>query len=218
MKRPQFEIGDWQEGQRRLDHYNAWLMDPKREFGKPYPGYPEDKNDSYLEPVKSRETVQEAPVFKGKKSNKINKLQRRKVTVALSGDVSHNKQTEQLKGYMMTKVTNLSKATEIVKSSATKAEALEKIVAELAVSRSNAFVYYTKASKALNMPKAEKSPKAEKVEKTAKVRTSKVTEITAEKAAKKVAEIDKVIANLKKTGATASSPFAQSLAIAGLTS
>jgi hypothetical protein len=29
--------------QRKLDHYNAWLMDPKRELGSgPYPGFPED--------------------------------------------------------------------------------------------------------------------------------------------------------------------------------
>ena len=29
--------------QRKLDHYNAWLMDPKRAVGSgPYPGFPED--------------------------------------------------------------------------------------------------------------------------------------------------------------------------------
>lgn len=27
---------------RKLAHYNAWLLDSKREFGKPYPGFPED--------------------------------------------------------------------------------------------------------------------------------------------------------------------------------
>ena len=27
---------------RKLAHYNAWLLDNKREFGKPYPGFPED--------------------------------------------------------------------------------------------------------------------------------------------------------------------------------
>lgn len=27
---------------RKLAHYNTWLLDPKREFGKPYPGFPED--------------------------------------------------------------------------------------------------------------------------------------------------------------------------------
>ena len=29
--------------QRKLDHYNKWLLDPKRPVdGKPYPGFPED--------------------------------------------------------------------------------------------------------------------------------------------------------------------------------
>lgn len=27
---------------RKLAHYNEWLLDTKREFGKPYPGFPED--------------------------------------------------------------------------------------------------------------------------------------------------------------------------------
>ena len=29
-------------GQERLDHYNAWLMNPTREFGVPYAGFPGD--------------------------------------------------------------------------------------------------------------------------------------------------------------------------------
>jgi hypothetical protein len=27
---------------RKLAHYNKWLLDTKREFGKPYPGFPEE--------------------------------------------------------------------------------------------------------------------------------------------------------------------------------
>lgn len=27
---------------RKQKHYNAWLMDENREFGTPYPGFPED--------------------------------------------------------------------------------------------------------------------------------------------------------------------------------
>ena len=208
MKREVYKVTDWQDGQARLDHYNAWLMDPARPIdGTPYPGYPGDKNDSYSEPTESVETVRTAPVSPQKKPNKIKRLQRRTVTVALSGKVSHNKQTENLKGNMMAKVTNLSKATEIVKASASKAEALEKIVATLGVTRSNAFVYFTKATKALGTaPATAKAPKAEKV---AKAKTSKVTEISPEKAAKKVAEIDAVIAGLKANGAKVASPFAQ---------
>jgi cbb3-type cytochrome oxidase cytochrome c subunit len=110
----------------------------------------------------------------------------------------------------MAKVTNLSKATEIVKTGfdarTPKKEILETLVRELGVKRGNAFVYFTKASKILDisitdgMRKSAK-PKAEKV--------NKVTETSPEKAAKKVAEIDAVIANLKASGARVASPFAQ---------
>lgn len=33
------------EGQKRLDHYNAWLGDPKRKLGSFYPGYPGDEEN-----------------------------------------------------------------------------------------------------------------------------------------------------------------------------
>ena len=36
---------------RKLAHYNAWLVDNSREIGKPYPGFPEDKQ---ARPVKFR--------------------------------------------------------------------------------------------------------------------------------------------------------------------
>jgi hypothetical protein len=36
---------------RKLAHYNVWLVDNSREAGKPYPGFPEDKQAS---PVKFR--------------------------------------------------------------------------------------------------------------------------------------------------------------------
>ena len=108
----------------------------------------------------------------------------------------------------MTKVTNLSRATDIVKaaidSRTPKAEILNLLVSELSVTRSNAFVYFTKATKALNVSiavdkGAVKAPKAVKV--------NKITETSPEKARAKVAEIDAVIANLRKSGA-AVSPFA----------
>ena len=31
---------------RKLAHYNVWLVDNSREIGKPYPGFPEDKQPS----------------------------------------------------------------------------------------------------------------------------------------------------------------------------
>ena len=186
------------EGQDRLDHYNAWLMDHSREFGVPYAGFPGD----------SVETLQDAPVFSVKNTNEINKLADRKVTVDLSPKVSHNTHMLNKKGNEMTKVTNLSRATDIVKaaidSRTPKAEILNLLVSELSVTRSNAFVYFTKATKALNVSitvdkGAVKAPKAVKV--------NKITETSPEKARAKVAEIDAVIANLRKSGA-AVSPFA----------
>lgn len=109
----------------------------------------------------------------------------------------------------MAKVTNLSRATEIVKASASKAEALEKIVTVLGVTRSNAFVYFTKATKALG---TEAAPKTEKVLYAGKAKgffrkVNPVTETSPEKAKAKIAEIDKVIAGLKASGATVT-PFA----------
>ena len=186
------------EGQDRLDHYNAWLMDHSREFGVPYAGFPGD----------SVVTLQDAPVLEVKKANKINKLADRKVTVDVLPKVSHNRYILNRKGNEMTKVTNLSKATDIVKaaidSRTPKAEILNLLVSELSVTRSNAFVYFTKATKALNVSitvdkGAVKAPKAVKV--------NKITETSPEKARAKVAEIDAVIANLRKSGASVS-PFA----------
>ena len=185
-------------GQDRLDHYNAWLMDHSREFGVPYAGFPGD----------SVETLQDAPVLEVKKANKINKLADRKVTVDVPLKVCHNTDMLNKKGNEMTKVTNLSKATDIVKAAidcrTPKAEILNLLVSELSVTRSNAFVYFTKATKALNVSitvdkGAVKAPKAVKV--------NKITETSPEKARAKVAEIDAVIANLRKSGASVS-PFA----------
>ena len=185
-------------GQDRLDHYNAWLMDHSREFGVPYAGFPGD----------SVVTLQDAPVLEVKKANEINKLADRKVTVDVLPKVSHNRYILNRKGNEMTKVTNLSKATDIVKaaidSRTPKAEILNLLVSELSVTRSNAFVYFTKATKALNVSitvdkGAVKAPKAVKV--------NKITETSPEKARAKVAEIDAVIANLRKSGASVS-PFA----------
>jgi len=122
----------------------------------------------------------------------------------------------------MTKVTNLSKATDLVKRNTEaripKAEILNMLMGELNVTRSNAFVYFTKASKALGISVTKGESKAKKVAKTdeqkadeffkdaaaklAKKRAT-VTELSPAKKAKKVAVIDKVIADLKPQ-----SPFA----------
>ena len=70
---------------------------------------------------------------------------------------------------VMTKVTNLQRATEMVKNGTegrmTKADIINHIMAELNVSKANAFVYFTKATKALGITitKGEGKAKAAKV-------------------------------------------------------
>lgn len=99
-------------------------------------------------------------------------------------------------------MTKLATATKIVEAAIaageTKNVILDKIVAELKVTRSNAFVYYTKATKATGV-KAEKAPKAEKKV----VKANPVTETSPAKAKAKIAEIDNVIAGLKAKAGTA---------------
>ena len=119
----------------------------------------------------------------------------------------------------MKKVTNLSKATEIVKSSIDarmpKSYILAKLVEELGATRSNAFVYFTKATKALDVTilvdkgaTKESKAAAKTSEFFAKTAAKKsITELTATKRKSKVAEIDAVIDGLRKTNATVS-PFA----------
>ena len=108
----------------------------------------------------------------------------------------------------MTKVTNLETATSIVRNTPDKALALSEIMNILGVSRSNAFVYHTKASKILfsadkvDGVMAKVSPQYKKV-------SESVQGTSSTKKAAKVAEIDAVIANLKKSGAKVASPFAQ---------
>lgn len=62
----------------------------------------------------------------------------------------------------MERVTNLQRATEIVEVSKSKEEAIDKIVAELKVTRSNAFVYFAKAANILGDDKTPKSEKKQK--------------------------------------------------------
>lgn len=101
------------------------------------------------------------------------------------------------KGSKMSKVTNLSKATEIVKSMEGQAKSviLEKLVQELSITRSNAFVYFTKASKILGGVVAVKGEKKVKSESSAKVE-------------KKLSDIEKFVLSVKAAQVKAS-PFAQ---------
>jgi hypothetical protein len=97
----------------------------------------------------------------------------------------------------MTKETNLSIAIRLVASTPDKALALSEIMNVLGVSRSNAFVYYTKATKGVAKP-----VKAEKATKTVK---ESIQGTTATKKAQKLAEID---AFLNSAPSVKGNPFA----------
>ena len=94
----------------------------------------------------------------------------------------------------MTKVTNLETAVSIVRTSTDKATALADIMNILGVSRSNAFVYHTKASKILFSADkvdgvvAKVSPQYKKV-------SESIQGTTATKKAQKLKEIDAFLAN-----------------------
>jgi predicted transcriptional regulator len=102
----------------------------------------------------------------------------------------------------MTKETNLSIATRIVASTPAKALALSEIMAVLGVTRSNAFVYYTKATKGVAKP-AVGAVKAEKVSKPAK---ESIQGTSSTKKAQKLAEIDAFLAS--NAASSKGNPFA----------
>jgi superfamily II DNA helicase RecQ len=105
----------------------------------------------------------------------------------------------------MTKVTNLETAVSIVRTSTDKATALADIMNILGVSRSNAFVYHTKASKILfsanNVDEvmAKVSPKYKKV-------SESVQGTSSTKKAQKLAEIDAFLAS--NAASSKGNPFA----------
>ena len=57
------------ELQDRLNHYNDWLMDDKRDFGTTYPGYPGDKAE------KAKKTKVVTPVKPPKKGKSVMSIQ-----------------------------------------------------------------------------------------------------------------------------------------------
>ena len=117
----------------------------------------------------------------------------------------------------MAKVTNLSRCTAIFNEfpGAPRSVLLTKFMEELGITRSNAFVYLSKVEKAVGEKrssrlmegKTEESMKRQPERKAPVARkVNPVTELSADKAAKKIAEIDAVIAGLRQSGATVS-PF-----------
>lgn len=99
----------------------------------------------------------------------------------------------------MSKETKLSKAVEIVKANReAKGHCLQVIMSTLGVTKSNAFVYYTKAIKSLDGVPQVASKRETKV--------SEITETSPVKKAKKINEIDAFIQSVKQAAGT-TSPF-----------
>lgn len=115
-----------QEGQARLDHYNKWLMDPKRESGAVYPGYPsvKSKKEKAVKEVAKEVIVETKAKPKAKAAPKAAPAKKGSKT---------------------------AKAMEIVKSIGLdkKAECVEAIATALATSKSNANCYFFNVSKKL---------------------------------------------------------------------
>jgi len=129
-------VGDWNLSQAKLDHYNAWLMDPNRPLTSIYPGFPGTS--------KSKGTT-------------MNTFQ----TIAQTIDSTTSMHaTEKAKAPKAPKApkdkgprtgTKLAQATELVKATGKddKEACIVAIVAALGVTRGNASIYYAKAFAAL---------------------------------------------------------------------
>jgi hypothetical protein len=102
-------------------------------------------------------------------------------------------------------MSKLQTATEIVKANPEKSVALQAIMTALEVSKANAFVYWTKASKALGTTPTVKATIVKEVV-ASRRKTNPVTGTTPNQAKKKIDEIDAVIASMKAAGVNAS-PF-----------
>lgn len=115
----------------RLNHYNDWLMDTKREIPSYYPGYPGDKTKKPTTTVVEKPKV--APV-KPKKGKSVMSIETVGVKVAkiARGPKAGTKQ---------------SKAIDIVRvlGVSAKAESIDKIMAELGMSKAGATTYFHNA-------------------------------------------------------------------------
>jgi hypothetical protein len=209
----------------KLEHYNQWLMDPKRELTAIYPGYEEPSGytgEALGSPGLSKDLNEINDLGTGadrkvKKPNRIKELRSAQKPVALSTGaptIDTSVKTSHTQGNNMTKVTNLSRCTAIFNEfpGAPRSVLLTKFMEELSITRSNAFVYLSKVEKAVGEKRSSnlmEGKTEESMKRKAPVRARKVnpiTELSADKAAKKIAEIDAVIAGLRQSGATVS-PF-----------
>ena len=71
---------------RKLAHYNEWLLDDKREFGKPYPGFPEDLKQRKGKKMQSNVIADMTQVLSGTKAAPAAAKAKAKAKVAKKSD------------------------------------------------------------------------------------------------------------------------------------
>lgn len=122
------------ELQDRLNHYNDWLMDDKRDVGTTYPGYPGDKA---TKPTKTKvEKPIVAPVKPSKKGKSVMSIQTVGVKISRTAVAKAPKAGSKQ-----------AKANEIVMrvGVANKVQAIEAIMAEASMSKAGATTYFHNA-------------------------------------------------------------------------
>lgn len=119
------------ELQDRLNHYNDWLMDDKRDFASTYPGYPGDKGKKPTTVVVEKPKV--APVKRPKKGKSVMSIETVGIKVART-TVNKAPKTG----------TKQAKAIEIVRKLGVeqKAQAIDAIMSELSMSKAGATTYF----------------------------------------------------------------------------
>ena len=124
---------------RKLAHYNVWLVDNSREIGKPYPGFPEDKQ---ARPVKFRmKNMQTMNAFEQLASDQAQRTAKPKA-------VKEPKVAKEPKAPRATGPTKADRALEIFKRlSGDKAAVIAAIKDELSMSDAGATTYFYNAKK-----------------------------------------------------------------------
>jgi hypothetical protein len=128
---------------RKLAHYNVWLVDSSREAGKPYPGFPEDMQ---ARPVKFRmKNMQTMNAFQ---QNEYDVAQRRAASSSVAKAVKAPKVAKEPKAPRATGPTKADRALEIFKRlGGDKAAVIAAIKDELSMSDAGATTYFYNAKK-----------------------------------------------------------------------
>ena len=124
---------DWEYGNRKLAHYNKWLLDPKRESGTIYPGFPEDLQ---------RERA--VAKLKAEAATKVvEKTERAKIPAKAPPKVKRARTTEG--------PTKLDRAVELMRANPqlAKADIIKLFCEQLSMTPAGATTYFYSASKAI---------------------------------------------------------------------